>query len=456
MNIIIVGCGKVGQKLAEQLSIENDHNITVVDKNHQAVQDTIDQFDILGVAGSGESLETLTEAGLLDADLLIAVTGSDELNLITCLIAKKAGNCQTIARVRNPVYSKELRLFQEDLGLAMIINPEFTAAEEIARTLRFPSAIKIDTFANGRIEILKFRISEDSVLNNLTVMEIPSKLNCDILVCGVERDSSAFIPRGNFVLKAKDIVSVVASPKNSAHFFKKIGVKTNRVKNTTIAGGGETAFYLAASLLQSGIDVKIIEKNPKRCEELTLLLPNATIINADATDNRALLEEDIENAEAFVALTNMDEENILLSLFVKSVSKAKLVTKISKLSYDNVISQLGLDTIIYPKNITAEYILKFVRALKNSIGSNVETMHRILDGKAEALEFNIRENSPVLGTAIENLSIRKDCLIACINRNGQIITPRGKNVILPGDTVIIVTTQTGFKDISDILETRKK
>ena len=452
MNIIIVGCGKVGQKIAEQLNKENDHNITVVDSNHETVSDTINQYDILGVVGNGASIETLIEAGIKNADLLIAVTGSDELNLITCLIAKKAGNCQTIARVRNPEYAKEVNLFKEDLGLAMVINPELTAATEIARSLRFPSAINIDSFAKGRVELLNFRINAGCVLNNLQVMDISAKLNCDVLICGVERDDTAYIPKGNFILKEKDVVSIVASPKNSAHFFKKIGIKTNRVKNTIIAGGGETAYYLAFLLIQNGIDVKIIEKNLTRCEMLCQLLPDATIIHADATDNRVLLEEGIEKTESFVSLTNMDEENILLSLFVKSKSNAKLVTKINKIAYDRVISTLNLDTIIYPKNITAEYIVKFVRALKNSIGSNVETMHHILSDKAEALEFNIRQSSPVSDIPLEKLNLKENVLIACINRNGQIITPRGRDVILPGDTVIVVTTQTGFKDISDILK----
>ena len=451
MNIIIVGCGKVGQKIAEQLSFEADHNITVVDTDYNIVQDTINKYDILGVAGNGASLDTLTEAGVKDADLLIAVTGSDELNLITCLIAKKSGNCQTIARVRNPEYNKEINLFKHDLGLAMIINPELTAAAEIARILRFPSAIKIDTFAKGRIEVLKFRVPENSVLDNLAVMDIQSKLDSDVLVCGVERNDEAFIPRGSFVLKAKDVVSIVASPKHSWAFFKKIKLKTNRVKNVIIAGGGETADYLASMLLHNGIDVKIIEKNPARAEKLCLLLPNATIINADATDNRVLLEEGIESVGAFVSLTNMDEENILLSLFAKSKSEAKLVTKINKIAYDKVIGGLDLDTVIYPKNITAEYIVRFVRALKNTIGSNIETMHKILEGKAEALEFNICENSPVSNIAIENLSLKDNVLIASINRNGKILTPRGRDMILQGDTVIVITTHTGCKDISDIL-----
>lgn len=452
MKIIIVGCGKVGQKIAEKLSQEKEHDITVVDLRRNVIQDLINQYDIMGVAGNCAEIDILTEAGIVDADILIAVTGSDELNLLTCLLAKKAGGCQTIARVRKPEYGKSLHLFKEDLGLAMIINPEQAAALEIARILRFPTAIQIDTFAKGRVEILKFKIPEGSVLDNLSIAEMSQKVGCDVLICGVVRGDEAFIPGGDFVLKSGDFISIVSSVKSGADFFKKIGIKTNRVKDTMIVGGGEIAYYLAKLLTATGIKVKIIEKNTERSEELCQLLPKATIINADGTDNRVLLEEGIEYAESFVSMTNIDEENILLSLFAKSKTNGKLITKINRIAYDEVISNLDLDTTIYPKNITAEYIVKFVRAKKNSIGSNIETMHIILDGKAEALEFRIRENSPIAGTPIEKLSLKNNILITCINRKGKIIIPRGKDVIESGDTVIVVTTRAGFKDIKDILE----
>lgn len=451
MNIIIIGCGKVGQKLAEQLNMEDDLNITVVDTRPEVVRDTINQFDVMGVVGHGATLDVLLEAGIKDADVLIAVTGSDELNLLTCLLAKKAGNCKTIARVRKPEYSKELSMFKDDLGLALVINPEQTAANEMARVLRFPSAIQIDTFAKGRVEILKFRVQEGSVLDNFKIADM-GKLNCDVLVCGVERGDEAFIPGGNFVLKSGDRVSIVASINNGSQFFRKICVKTNRVKDTMIVGGGETAYYLAHSLIQRGINVKIIERSTARCEELCQLLPKATIVNGDGTENRVLLEEGIENAGSFVALTNIDEENILLSLFAKSKTNGKLITKINRIAYDEVISNLDLDTTIYPKNITAEYIVRFVRAMKNSMGSNIETMHLILDGKAEALEFRIGDNSPVSDIPLQKLTIKDNTLIACINRMGKIIVPRGQDVIMKGDTVIVVTTKVGLKDIRDVLE----
>ncbi len=452
MNIIIVGCGKVGQKLAVQLNREKDQNITVVDLRHSVVQDIINQTDVMGIVGNGVSLETLTEAGIKNADILIAVTGSDELNLLTCLIAKKAGNCQTIARVRKPEYANEIRLIKEDLGLALVINPEMAAAREIARVLRFPSAIKIDTFAKSRAEVLKFKVPENSVLDNMVISDMGGKLGCDVLICGIERDDNVIIPDGTFVLRRGDTVSMIASPANATYFFKKIQLKTNRAKDTIIVGGGDTAYYLAYYLLLEGIRVKIIEQNPARCEELCQLLPKASIINADGSDSNILLEEGLEYTDSFIAMTNIDEENIMLSLYAKSKSNAKIITKINRIAYDEVISTLDLDTIIYPKDITAETIVKFVRAKKKSIGSNIETVHMILGGKAEALEFSIKENSPVSDIPIENLKLKKNILIACINRSGHIITPRGKDIIMPDDTVIVITTTPGLRDINDILE----
>ena len=452
MNIIIVGCGKVGQKLAEKLSQEKEHNITVIDLRYDVVQDLINEYDIMGVCGSCSDIDTLTDAGVADADLLIAATGADELNLLTCFMAKKVGGCQTIARVRNPEYTKELHLFKEDLGLAMIINPEDAAAREIARILRFPSVIKIDTFAKGRVEILKFKVSAKSSIENMKISDISTKFGGEILVCGIERGENAYIPNGDFVVNTGDFVSIVASPAESVDFFKKIGIKTNSVKDTIIVGGGATAYYLAKHLISSGIRVKIIEKNAARCDKLCELLPKASIINADGTENRILLEEGLERAESLVTLTNIDEGNILLSLFAKTIMNGKIVTKVNRIAYDEVIDGLDLDTVIYPKNITADYIVRFVRAKKNSLGSNIETMHLILDGKAEALEFRIADNSPIANIPLEKLKLKDNTRIACINRKGTIITPHGKDKILPMDTVIVVTTNTGAKDISDIFK----
>ncbi len=452
MNIIIVGAGKVGLKLAEKLSQENEHDITLIDLKYQNIEHAVNQHDVMGVTGDAISQETLKEAGIEKADLLIAVTGNDELNLITCLIAKKCGHLKTIARIRRPEYNKDIHLIREDLGLAMVINPEQAAAHEMARVLRFPSAIQIDTFSKGRVEILKFRIHEDSPLDNMRIADLTPKLNCDILVCGVERNDEAFIPGGDFVLKEGDYISIVSSVSNGAYFFKKIGIKTSSVKDTIIVGGGDTAYYLANRLIQTGISVKIIEQDEKRCDELFQLLPKATIINGDGTDKTTLLEAGLEYAESFVALTNIDEENVLLSLYAKSKDIKKIVTKVNRIEYDNVLNSLELDSIFYPKNITAEYILRFVRARNQSRSSNIETVHLILDGKAEALEFRIKKDSPISDIPIMKLHLKPNILIACITRGGQIIIPRGHDIIKEGDSVIIVTTETGFADITDILQ----
>lgn len=451
MNIIVVGCGNVGKKIVEMLCLEKEHNITVVDIRSSIINSLVNEYDIMGVSGSGTSVDTLVEAGVAEADILIAVTASDELNLLSCLIARKAGQCQTIARVRNPEYSKEISLFKEDLGLAMVINPERAAAAAIARNLRFPAAINIDTFAKGRVEILKFRIPEKSTLDGIHIADIVSKLNCNVLVCGVERNDEAFIPHGDFVLKSGDYISVLAPLKTETRLFKKSGIKLSKTTDTIIVGGGETAVYLAKLLDESGISVKILERDEKRCNELCELLPHATIINTDGTDNRHLLEAGIEQATSFVSLTNIDEENILLSMFAKTVTNGKLITKINRIAYDNVISGLDLGTTICPKNITAENIVKFVRSKKNSRSSNIETMHRILSGKAEALEFRINENPKITDIPLSELHIRKTVIVACINRNGTIIIPHGNDTMKPGDTIIVVTTTPGLKDISDII-----
>lgn len=451
MKIIIVGCGKVGRALAEQLSNEGN-DITVVDIRSDKVQNLCNELDIMGIVGSGSSHSVQEEADIENADLLISVTGSDELNLLCCLIAKKVGNCQTISRVRSPEYYQEARFIKEELGLAMIINPELAVSAEIARLLRFPSAIKIETFAKGRIELLQFRISEGSVLRNMQISDITTNLKCDILVCAVTRGDDVIIPDGNYILHERDIVSIVASPKHASQFFKKIKVQTNQVKNTLIVGGSTTSYYLAKELASMGIEVKIIEKDYDRCEHLSETLPEATLIYGDGTDPSILEEEGLERIDSFVSLTNLDEENILLSLFVNDKRPCvKTITKVNTTAFNGIINKLNLDSIINPKYVTAEYIVQYVRAMNNSIGSNVTTLYRLVDNRVEALEFNIKEKSPILDTPLESLELKKNVLIACIIRDYKIITPRGQDCLMLGDKVIVVTTNTGLNDISDIL-----
>lgn len=451
MKIIIVGCGKVGTTLAEQLNREN-HDITLIDTNEEAIQNISDSADVMGVTGNGAVYQVQMEAGIQDADLLIATTNSDELNVLCCLIAKKAGNCHTIARIRNPEYSSEIRYIREELNLSLAINPELAAAREIARLLRFPSAIKIEPFAKGRIELLKFLIPEHSLLNDMRVMDVVNRLKSNVLICVVERGNDVVIPDGNFVMKKGDKISFVASHQESADFFKKAGVDNNIVKSAMFVGGGKLTHYLCRLLEDTKIKIKIIERDEERCRQLSELLPKAMIIHGDGTDEQLLLEEGIRQTEAFASLTGFDEENIMLSLYASSQSKAKLITKVNKIAFENVINSLNIGSLIQPKMLTAEIILQYVRAMQNSMGSsNIETLYKIAADKAEALEFRVKEGSPILGIPLEKLKLIDNLLVACINRGGTIITPRGKDTVEAGDTVIVVTTHTGLNDLTDIL-----
>lgn len=451
MNIIIVGCGKIGQNLAEQLG-EQGNNITVVDIDSAKVREVSTRFDVMGVVGNGATHATQQEAGIDKADLLIAVTGSDELNLLCCIVAKKKGDCHAIARVKQPEYSTEAEYLRQELGLAMVINPQYAAAEEIARVLRFPSAMKIDTFAGGRVELVKFRLPEGSPLVGMSVRDVVSRLHCDVLICTVEREDEALIPTADLTFEGKDVISLVASPKSAAAFFTKIGYRTHAVKDAIIAGGGRTGHYLCDMLLRHGISVKIIEKDERVCEELSVQFPAATIIHGNAGDKEILTEEGIEHAGAFVALTNMDEENILLSLYAKQAGHGKLVTKINRTDFSDLVARLDLDSIIYPKNIASDVIVRYVRAMKNTIGSNVETLYNIIPGKIEASEFIVKEDSPIVGTPISELQFKKNVLVASILRGKEVIIPRGHDCILPSDHVVIVSELMALHDITDVLK----
>ena len=450
MKIIIVGCGKVGTTLAEQLNREN-HDITLIDCDSEALQSISDSTDVMSVTGNGAVYQVQMEAGIKEADLLIATTNSDELNMLCCLIAKKAGNCHTIARIRNPEYSAEINYIREELNLSLAINPELAAAREIARLLRFPNAIKIELFAKGRIELLKFMIPKDSILDRMKVMDVVSRLKSNVLICAVERGDDVVIPDGNFEMRGGDKISFIAPHADCADFFRKAGIENNTVNSAMFVGGGKLTVYLAKALADTKIKIKIIEQDEERCRILSELLPHAMIIHGDGSDQKLLLEEGIRQTEAFASRTGFAEENILLSLYAASQSRAKLITKVNKIAFENVINALNLGSVIYPKMLTADIILQYVRAMQNSMGSNIETLYKIVADKAEALEFRVRGDSPVLGIPLEKLRTRNNLLVACINRNGRIIMPRGKDTLEAGDTVIIVTTHTGLNDLKDIL-----
>ena len=450
MNIIIVGCGTIGKKLAEQLNGEGN-NVTVIDVVREKVKGISTKLDIMSVVGNGAMRSVQKEAGVDNADLLIAVTGSDELNLLCCVVARKSGNCATIAQVKDPAYSSELQYLKDELGLSMVINPEQEAAEEIARVLRFPSALNIETFAKGKVELLKFRIPDGCTLSGMSVKDVIVQLKCNVLICTVERDGEAFIPKGDFVFRDKDVISMIAPHRSAQQFFDKIRLFSNAVKDVMIVGGGNITHYLCNTLTDSGISLKVIEKNSERTDVLAVALPKADVINSDESDRDILLEEGLANAGAFVALTDGDEENIFLSLFAKSIGKGKIVTKIDRPDFDDVTSRLDLDSTIYPRNITANMITRYVRAMSNAKGTNVETLYSIINGEVEAAEFIIKEGFSQADVPISDLKLKENVLIASIIRNRKVIIPRGNDVIKEGDSVIIVTKMLALHDFTDVL-----
>ncbi len=450
MRIIIVGCGKVGATLAERLNKEG-HEVTIIDKDGAVLRTMADRHDVMGVEGTGVSYEVLMEAGIEDADLMIATTHSDEINMLCCLIAHKAGRCHTIARIRDLEYVKEVHYIREELNMSMVINPEREAAMETARLLKYPSAIKVDSFAKGRVELMKLVIPKDSALHDLKVMEVGTRLNCRVLICVVERGSEVTIPDGNFVLKEGDRLTFVGQHKQAVDFFKKAGIPNNTVKSILMIGGGKLTYYLNKELEETGISVKIVERDFERCQRLSELLPQAMIINGDGTDQQILMEEGVDETDAVASFTGIDEENIMLSLYAGSMNQhAKLITKINRIGFENVIDSLNLGSVINPKMITADRIVTYVRAMQNSMGSNIETLYKLTED-AEALEFRVDGESAVTGTPLQELNLKEHLLIACIYRDGRILIPNGQDRILKGDTVIVVTTQSGLDDLMDIM-----
>ena len=424
MKIVLVGGGKVGTALARQLS-EEGHNVTVVDTNKARVEHIGESYDVMSILGNGSSITTLSEAGVEEADVFIAVTGSDELNLLCCMFARKAGHCHAIARVRNPSYSHELDFIKKQIGISAIINPEMAAAKEISHLLRFPGASKIDTFADGRVRLIKFALTEQQGLDGVAIHEIPTQLKSDILVCAVERDGGVIIPNGNFVLQNGDQVTFLATQEKAQEFFQRIHMPVRPVRNAFIVGGGAIAYYLSQELLENHIRVRIVERDPARCNVLAESLPEAQILNEDGSNRDFLLSEGLESTEAFVALTNIDEENVLLTLFAKKHSKGKLVTKINRLEFDDILAGLDLGSIVYPKYMTCDYIVQYVRALQNEAGNNIKTLYRILDDRVEALEFTVHEESRATGVPLSQLHLKKNLLLCCITRGDHILIPRG-------------------------------
>ena len=450
MNILVAGCGQVGKSLAQQL-YEEGHEVTVMDVNYHAIESATSSSDVIGFQGDCTSLQDQTDAGIMNMDLLIAATDQDEKNMLACLIARKAGRCQTIARVRDPQYLEEMRFLKEELGLSMSINPDLVAASDLVRLIQIPSALEVDTFAKGRISLIRLVIPVGSILDGLQLKDFGSRVGTAALICVVERGNQVVIPGGDFRLAAGDSISVTLSLEDLTEFLMKVGIKAKKIKNVLIAGGGTIAYYLAKRLLELRISVKIIKKDPKRCDELAEELPKAMVIHGDATDKTLLIEESIEDMDAVCCLMGQDEANILLSLYVDKISDAKRMIKIHRNSYEDMVAELPVGTIISTKKITAEYITRFVRSMQNSYGSNVEALYRLMDGRVEALEFNVGEDAKVTWGTLKDLRIRKNTLICCINRKGRIIRPGGNDKIDEGDSVVVVTTERGLNSIDDIL-----
>ena len=452
MNIIVAGCGKIGTTLVAALESEG-HNLTVIDTSPSVINEMTNIYDVMGVCGSATDCETLSEAGVEKARLFISVTDSDELNMLSCYIARKMGAHHTIARIRNPEYNdRSLGFLRDELDLSMAVNPELLLAQELYNLLKLPSAFKVDYFAERTLEMIEIRLKEDSPLCNQKLFRLREKQKVPFLIGAVLRGGEMIIPDGNFELKAGDTVSVTAASGDMQKLLKTLGVLRKESRNIMLLGGGKTSYYLAKHLLASGNDVKIIEKNEERCLQLSEALPNAVLIHGDGTHQELLLEEGLRSLDAFVALTGMDEENILTGLFAAGQNVPQVISKVNREELSSMAAKLGLDCTLSPKDITSYIVLRYARALENSQGSSVETLYKIMDGKAEALEFSVKADSAVADTPLKDLKIKQGILIAGIIRHGKkAVIPTGNDSIEVGDRVIVLAADRRLNELDHIL-----
>ncbi len=451
MKIIVLGAGKVGKTLIKHMSNE-DHDIIVVDQNAMKVEEVVNQYDVIGVVGNGGSYDILMEAGAEDANLIICVTASDELNILAGLVAKKMGTRHTIARVRNPDYSSQRDFMRNQLGFSMIVNPELEAASEIRRVLSFPSAVKVDTFSRGKVELAEFFVEDHSRLNGVELNQLHKITKTNILVCAVSHNEDVIIPDGNYAIKPGDHLYITGTHRDLSKFCLDIGVITSRIKNVIIIGGGKIAYYLSKQLSTQGIKVKIIEKDKNRCQVLAEKLPYVTIIHGDGSDDELLNEEGIENTDAVLALTGLDEENIVLSLSAKSLYHKKTIAKVTRMNYTGLSDVLKVDSIVAPKKIVASQIIRYVRAKMNKDhDSAVKTLYKIVDGEVEAVEFKVTEHFKFLHKTINEMKIKEHVLVAAIIRENEVIVPKGNTTMELNDYVIIVSRGEIMKSLNDML-----
>ena len=443
MKIIIIGAGKVGYTLAESLSKSN-YDVIIIDKNHVALSKAEENLEVLCIRGSGVSTSILMEAGIETSDLLIAVTSSDEVNMVCCLTAKKLGVKHTIARIRDPEYAKELSLLKEELDLDLIINPEQAAAEEIANVLNFPIAINVENFAKGRVKMVELKATKEMGIVGIPLREMGSRLVSSILIGVVIRNDEVIVPNGDFVTEEGDRIYVIGKPSNLYNFCKMSGQCPHKIRNVMIAGGGRIAIYLAKLLSEMDIKVKLIEIDREICVHLSEILPEALVIHGDGTDEELLKSENVSDMDGFVAMTGMDEENLMSALLAKQNGVKKVIAKVSRVNYINIIKSLGIDSVISPKLITTNHILKFVR------GNNVESLYRIIEGHAEITEIIADSESYLLNTKIKKLGLPKDIIIATIVRKKEVVIPHGNDVIREGDRVIIISKNKNISSLNEV------
>ena len=451
MKIIIIGIGKIGSTLAENLSAEK-HDITLIDTKQSRLEELVNTCDVIGICGNGASYDILAEAGAQTADLVIACTPGDEINILACTVAKKLGAGHTIARVRNPEYEKQLLIMGDDLGLSMIINPEKATAREISRVLRFPTALKLEPFAKGRVELIEYIISDSSPLNGVKVSDLSKNVRAKVLICAASRKGKVIIPSGDFVINAGDTIYITSSPSELENFFGHLGVLRTRVKSAMIAGASSICYHLVKELCNSNISVTVIDNNLEKCKRMSEKMPDVLVINGDATDGEILGEEGISRTDAFVALTGLDESNIILSMYAIRRGVGKVVTKINRRTFFDLVAHSAVqDTIVSASAITAEQITQYVRTM-NSDDNDIVTLHPMVNGQIEAVEFNVTAASGLVGRPIMELNIKDDVLIAVIARkDGNIVIPGGSDMLEEGDSVIIITTDKSISGLSDIV-----
>lgn len=449
MYIIIVGLGKLGSTLTKQLSAEG-HDIVVVDPDNSVVTSTVDAYDVMGICGNGATYEVLKEAGAAKAKLIIAATGSDELNILCCLFAKHMGTENTIARVRNPDYAGQSQFLKNDLGISMTVNPEYETANEISRIIRFPSAANLDSFAGGRVEIARVRIHSDNPLCDMPIHEMRKKTKAKVIICAVQRNDDVFIPSGDFVLHCDDVISITGTRAELSSFMKQTGVYKQKIKNVMIVGGGRIAYYLAKLLSDTGRNIKLIELNDERCQNMSDMLDDVTVIHGDGTDQDILEEQCIQSQDALIALTGIDEENIIVSMYAESKGVNKVITKVNRHSY-SILNDIGLETVVSPQIVAGNLVTRYVRALHNSAGnSQIQTLYKLVGGKVEAAEFIVPDDAGYLNIPFKKLELMPNLLIGCIIRSGKIIFPGGEDVMKAYDRVIVVTAGRIIEDLHDI------